>query len=138
MECVWNYVEDGIWETGCGEMFQFFPETPTPRDNGFRFCPYCGRSITVSDWHLAEGILSPRADAPPPEEDVRRMREAWFGEVGSVMKTWYYVLIGFFTVREYIRQRVAGDVWRFSLREIWELFDESHRQHLLGVGKWGR
>jgi len=47
-------------------------------------------------------------------------------------KVCYYVLIGFFTVREYIRQRVEGDVWRFSFREIWELFDESHRKHLLG------
>ena len=33
----------------------------------------------ASDWRAAEGILSPRADAPPPEEDVRRMREEWFG-----------------------------------------------------------
>ena len=47
-------------------------------------------------------------------------------------KARYYALIGLFTLREYIRQRVEGDVWRFSLREIWELFDESHRQHLLG------
>ena len=50
-------------------------------------------------------------------------------------KARYYVLIGFFTVREYIRQRVEGDGWRCSFREIWELFDESHRQHLLGEEK---
>ena len=77
--CVWRVLEAEycVWETGCGEAFQFFPEAPTPADNGFRFCPYCGRGIAVSDWRLAEGILSPRADASPPEEAVRRMREEW-------------------------------------------------------------
>ena len=60
--CVWRVLEAEycVWETGCGEAFQFYPEAPTPADNGFRFCPYCGRSI--------EGAL-------PPEEAVPRMRE---------------------------------------------------------------
>ena len=45
-------------------------------------CPIYQGEVTppwekASDWRLAEGILSPRADAPPPEEAVRRMREEW-------------------------------------------------------------
>ena len=75
--CVWRILEAEycVWETGCGEAFQFFPEMPTPVDNGFRFCPYCGRSIVVSDWRAAEGVIQVREGAPPPEVDVRRMRE---------------------------------------------------------------
>jgi len=49
--CVWQVLEAEycVWETGCGEAFQFYPEAPTPEDNGFRFCPYCGRSIAIME-----------------------------------------------------------------------------------------
>jgi len=38
--CFWTEDENGVWETSCGNAFQF--ETGGPIDNGFDFCPYCG------------------------------------------------------------------------------------------------
>lgn len=42
--CVWTPDENGIHETGCGEMFEFMEGTP--KANGARFCMYCGGEIT--------------------------------------------------------------------------------------------
>lgn len=41
--CRWEPDGDGIWETECGNTFQF--SDSGPRDNGFEFCPYCGCSL---------------------------------------------------------------------------------------------
>lgn len=38
--CVWTEDEDGVWHTACGEAFQW--QTCGPRENGARFCCYCG------------------------------------------------------------------------------------------------
>lgn len=46
--CQWGDDEEGIWNTGCGELFQF--DADGPRENGFKFCPYCGKELCeVSD-----------------------------------------------------------------------------------------
>ena len=34
---------DDVWETGCGEAFQF--ENGAPKENGFVYCPYCGKKL---------------------------------------------------------------------------------------------
>jgi hypothetical protein len=46
-ECVWGAVhndEEWHWDTACGQ--QFGPDNmDTLEDNGYRFCPYCGKPI---------------------------------------------------------------------------------------------
>lgn len=42
--CAWSANEDGAYETTCGNIFEFNADGPT--ENGFKFCPYCGASIT--------------------------------------------------------------------------------------------
>lgn len=41
--CDWTQAEDGYYETGCGNAFEFTDGTVT--GNKFRFCPYCGGEI---------------------------------------------------------------------------------------------
>ena len=42
--CAWTAEgEDGIWSTVCGNAFLF--EAYGPHENGFKFCPYCGKPI---------------------------------------------------------------------------------------------
>jgi rRNA maturation endonuclease Nob1 len=42
-KCLWQENEDGQWETGCDEIFEFVAGKPL--ENGFNFCPYCGKPI---------------------------------------------------------------------------------------------
>ncbi|MFA6242681.1 MAG: hypothetical protein WC655_17210 [Candidatus Hydrogenedentales bacterium] len=43
--CFWTRADDDtdMWETRCKQAFQF--NDGTPKQNGFKFCPYCGRKI---------------------------------------------------------------------------------------------
>lgn len=43
--CHWRLDDPdrGIWETGCGHAFQFTADGP--RENGARFCCYCGKRL---------------------------------------------------------------------------------------------
>ncbi len=43
-ECRWEPDGDGVYETDCGATFYFADDGPY--GNGFRFCPYCGCSLT--------------------------------------------------------------------------------------------
>lgn len=44
--CQWTFDEThGKYDTQCGEAMQFTVDGPT--ENGFRWCPYCGRLIEV-------------------------------------------------------------------------------------------
>ncbi len=45
-------------------------------------CPIYQGEVTPPwlDWRAAEGVIEVREGAPLPEEDVRRMREEWYGE----------------------------------------------------------
>jgi len=38
-------MSEGIWETDCGNAHEFFADGP--EQNGYKFCPYCGRRIVV-------------------------------------------------------------------------------------------
>lgn len=55
-ECRWTHDADTeSWDTGCGEKFHF--ETDGPKENGQKFCGYCG------------GKLIEVVPIPEPEED---------------------------------------------------------------------
>lgn len=41
--CRWELDGDGIWETECGNTFQF--SDSAPHDNRLKFCPCCGCSL---------------------------------------------------------------------------------------------
>jgi hypothetical protein len=42
--CEWEFDnEEGFYDTGCGEGFNF--ECEGILENNFSFCPYCGRRI---------------------------------------------------------------------------------------------
>jgi len=43
--CRWCQDDDGTWQSGCGLLFCF--DNDGPSENGFRFCPFCGRPMLV-------------------------------------------------------------------------------------------
>ena len=46
--CTWTINRNiESWETECGDRFHFNHDGPT--ENGWNFCPYCGRDIDVED-----------------------------------------------------------------------------------------
>ena len=50
VRCTWTYRELygwDYWDTACGNAFQFTADGPT--ENEFKFCPYCGGALVISD-----------------------------------------------------------------------------------------
>lgn len=47
-DCAWTSDEDGLWYTPCNNIFVFIAGDPA--ENKFRFCPYCGRSLTFTPY----------------------------------------------------------------------------------------
>ena len=49
--CKWIYVEDYIdspcYDTGCGN--EFILNNGTPKENGFKYCPFCGIKIAEDE-----------------------------------------------------------------------------------------
>lgn len=43
--CLWIEDEDKNYETGCDNMFTF--NVGCPVENGFIYCPYCGKKLKV-------------------------------------------------------------------------------------------
>jgi len=43
VRCVWCVDNDGVWNTDCGQVHVFIDGTPG--QNGFGFCPYCGKPM---------------------------------------------------------------------------------------------
>ena len=41
--CLWEENPDGQWETTCEQIFEF--NNGGPENNGFGFCPYCGKKL---------------------------------------------------------------------------------------------
>lgn len=41
--CTWEEDADGIWYSQCGTGYMF--ETGTPKENRFKYCPYCGKLL---------------------------------------------------------------------------------------------
>jgi len=44
--CEWSLEDDDTnsWQSECGHTFWF--ETGDPKENGLKFCAYCGRNLT--------------------------------------------------------------------------------------------
>ncbi len=47
-DCTWEPDEDGNWDTTCGNVHVFIDGTP--HQNGYRFCPYCGRPLAQGEY----------------------------------------------------------------------------------------
>lgn len=45
-KCEWIDSHEDGWTTDCGNAFVFNDEGPT--ENGFKFCPYCGKPLEVA------------------------------------------------------------------------------------------
>lgn len=49
MKCEWtesiDVDEAGTWETDCHNLFSFTADGP--KENDFKFCPYCGRKLVA-------------------------------------------------------------------------------------------
>ena len=43
--CAWTFLDVGIYETTCGNTYQFFTDLQTEMKSGFIWCPYCGNKI---------------------------------------------------------------------------------------------
>jgi hypothetical protein len=52
--CEWSIEDDDTnsWQSGCGHTFWF--ETGDPKENGLKFCAYCGRNLTSRALDAAE------------------------------------------------------------------------------------
>lgn len=59
--CKWQQNDDGQWDTGCGQIFEFTADGP--EENGFAFCPYCGYGIATGVNIASPGTVWPE---PPP------------------------------------------------------------------------
>lgn len=48
-KCRWILIDGdyGFWQTGCNNGFEFTDSKP--KENHFKFCPYCGREIEVEE-----------------------------------------------------------------------------------------
>lgn len=46
--CKWNQGEDGDYESECENRFEFLGGS-SPEENGFVYCPYCGKKIRVQE-----------------------------------------------------------------------------------------
>jgi hypothetical protein len=71
--CEWVQNDDGAWETGCGNCFEFNAGGPT--QNGTRFCVYCSKTIhATAGQPQSEGGEGPVAPGlvsrPPPSPAV--------------------------------------------------------------------
>lgn len=43
VKCLWSSDIDGLWQTACKHVWEFFDGSP--RRNGMRFCPFCGKPL---------------------------------------------------------------------------------------------
>ena len=54
VDCTWIYDEQyDCWRTACGHAFSLIDGTPA--ENGMKFCPFCGRGLTVVESDEEEG-----------------------------------------------------------------------------------
>ena len=49
LSCEWKENENGYFDTECSESFEFTADGP--KENGFKFCPYCQGRIAANDIH---------------------------------------------------------------------------------------
>lgn len=46
--CEWQEDIDGVWETGCGNLFLITEGSPA--ENDMKFCPYCGKHLLETEF----------------------------------------------------------------------------------------
>lgn len=46
MICKWTEDENGAYDSECNNKFEFLGGS-SPEENGFIYCPYCGKKIKV-------------------------------------------------------------------------------------------
>lgn len=51
--CDWCVDDDGVWYTGCGHAWQF--EDGGPKENGTKWCQYCGGRLSEAPNVLVSG-----------------------------------------------------------------------------------
>ena len=55
MYCNWREDEYRLWHTDCGDIHEFFADTP--EENSYRFCPYCGRVLISHRYSMMDENL---------------------------------------------------------------------------------
>ena len=46
--CTWKHdLYHDVWDTSCGDSACFISDGP--KDNNYRFCPYCGKPLVVEE-----------------------------------------------------------------------------------------
>jgi hypothetical protein len=45
--CKWTIYDDEFWEAECDNVHVFFDGTP--QQNGYNFCPYCGKKLSQTE-----------------------------------------------------------------------------------------
>jgi hypothetical protein len=63
--CDWEENKDGWWNTDCGNAFEFTHGSPIY--NGFRCCPYCGKTLTETPYSDDEESSAERKSADTAE-----------------------------------------------------------------------
>jgi len=46
--CDWRQEDDGQWGTDCSETFAF--REGGPKENGYEWCPYCGKKLEATPY----------------------------------------------------------------------------------------
>lgn len=65
-QCLW-IVWRGRWESGCIHDFGRMDGTD-PGDAGFKFCPYCGKTLV-----MLKDLAKPKSKAVPQDEQKYRI-----------------------------------------------------------------
>ena len=67
--CRWTEDEDDeCWDTGCGGRFEFIEGGP--KENGAKFCLYCGKRLVAKPWKNEDG--------KPTQEEINQWMDHWF------------------------------------------------------------
>ncbi len=79
--CTWIDDEDGPWRTGCGQAFEFL--TDGPRENGMRFCCYCGGALRESSGNSG-ALAQPSGNSGAVNRAVPDLLAAAIGILGEL------------------------------------------------------
>ena len=52
--CQWVWEDPEYWATGCGEAHVFIADSPI--ENGYKFCPYCGKRLVEPEPEAGEEV----------------------------------------------------------------------------------
>lgn len=96
-ECSWSEDGYGVWSTECREVHSFEIDGDGQKENLYKFCPYCGKPVVVSETtfdvptrlpkYQAGDLLEPRDKIMEgylmsQEEDEKKWRK-WLASKGE-------------------------------------------------------